>query len=97
MNHFTTHAPSMDRWRLLFNVIWAIFIMAKTRYIWWDNDVRFVLGHHVGLDLYGVIALKQQFSGIHVAPLGHIILIPSKHVFALTAECCMEKQKIPIL
>ena len=43
-------------------------------------------------------SLKQQFAGRHVAPLEHIILIPSQPVFALlNAECLAEKQQIPIL
>ena len=46
---------------------------------WWDNDVdvRFVL------DVYIACSLKQQSMGRHVAPFGHIILIPSHSVFAL--------------
>ena len=31
------------------------------------------------LDFYSASSLKQQSAGRHVAPLGHIILIPSKH------------------
>jgi hypothetical protein len=52
----------------------------------WDNDggVSFVLDQHAELDFYSASSLKQQFKGRHVAPLGHIILIPSKPVFALT-------------
>ena len=39
-------------------------------------------------------SLKQQSADIHIAPLGHIILIPSQPVFAflLNAECLAEKQ-----
>ena len=41
---------------------------------WWDDvhddDVHFVL--------------DQQSAGRHVDPLGHIILIPSQQVFALS-------------
>ena len=48
------------------------------------DEVRFVLDQHAELDLYSASSLKQQFTGRHVAPLGHIILIPSKPVFALT-------------
>jgi len=35
----------------------------------------------------------------HVAPLGHIILIPTNQslLFLLNAECLAEKQQIPIL
>ena len=48
-----------------------------------DGEVCFVLDHHAGLNLYSASTLKQQFVSIHVAPLGHIILIPSQPVFAL--------------
>jgi hypothetical protein len=34
------------------------------------------------LDFYSVSLLKQQSADRHVAPLGHIILIPSQPVFA---------------
>jgi len=51
------------------------------------------------LDLYSASSLKQQSAGRHVAPLGHIILIPSQPVFAhfLNAVCSAEKQQIPML
>jgi len=55
--------------------------MARTR----DNDdVHFVLDQHAYLDFYGASLLKQQSAGRHVVPIGHIILIPSKTVFALS-------------
>jgi hypothetical protein len=38
---------------------------------------------------YGASSLKQQFAGRYVVPLGHIILIPSKPVFALSPLCCV--------
>ena len=47
-----------------------------------DDEVRFVLDQHAELDCYSARSLKQQFIGRHVAPLGHIILIPSLPVFA---------------
>jgi hypothetical protein len=34
-------------------------------------------------------SLKQQSVDRHVTPLGHIILILSQSVFALTPWCCM--------
>jgi len=46
------------------------------------------------LDLYSASSLKQQSAGRHVAPLGHIILIPSQPL--LNAVCLAEKQQIPI-
>ena len=53
---------------------------------WWDDDddVRFVLDQHAELGFYSASSLKQQSTCRHVAPLGHIILIPSRQVFALT-------------
>jgi hypothetical protein len=39
----------------------------------WDDD-----------DLYGASSLKVQPAGRYVAPLGHIIVIPSQPVFALS-------------
>ena len=36
------------------------------------------------LDLYSASSLKQQSMGRHVAPPGHIILISSQPVFALS-------------
>jgi hypothetical protein len=54
-------------------------------YIQWDDDeVRFVLDQHAELDFYSASSLKQQSANRHVAPLGHIILIPSQPVFAPT-------------
>ena len=49
-----------------------------------DDDVRFVLDQQAELDFYSASSLKQQSADRHVAPLGHIILIPSQPVFALT-------------
>ena len=49
-----------------------------------DDEVRFVLDQHAELDFYSASSLKQQSANRHVAPLGHIILIPSQPVFALT-------------
>ena len=34
-------------------------------------------------------SLKQQSTDRYVAPLWHIILIPSQPVFALSPECCV--------
>jgi hypothetical protein len=44
-----------------------------------QNDLQ-----HTDLDIYNAISLKQQSTGTHVAPLGHITLIPSQPVFALS-------------
>ena len=49
-----------------------------------DDEVHFVLDQHAELDFYVPNSLKQQSVDRHVAPLGHIILIPSQPVFALS-------------
>jgi hypothetical protein len=41
------------------------------------------------LDFYSAGSLKQQFADRDIAPLGHIILIPSQPVFALSPLCCV--------
>ena len=46
-----------------------------------NDEIRFVLDQ---LEFYNASWLKQQSTGRHVAPLGHIILIPSQPVFALS-------------
>jgi len=38
------------------------------------------------VDFYGASSIKQQSEDRHVAPLGHIILIPSQPVFAFNVE-----------
>ena len=52
----------------------------------WDDDgeVHFVLDQHAELDFYSASSLNQQSAERHVAPLGHIILIPSQPVFTLS-------------
>jgi len=57
--------------------------MARTSYIRWD-DVRFALDQQTQLAFYSASSHKQQPASRHVIPLGHIILIPSQPVFALT-------------
>jgi hypothetical protein len=44
-----------------------------------DNNVHLVLDQNNYLDLYSASSLLDR----HVAPLGHIILIPSQPVFSL--------------
>ena len=46
--------------------------------------VHFVLDQHAELDFYSFSSLKQQSADRLIAPLGHIILIPSQPVFALS-------------
>jgi hypothetical protein len=49
---------------------------------WYADEIHFGLDQHAELDLYSAISLKQQSADRHVAPLVHIILIPSQPVFA---------------
>ena len=56
----------------------------QVNFQWDDDEVRFVLDQHAELDFYIASSLKQQSADRHVAPLGHIILIPSQPVFALS-------------
>jgi hypothetical protein len=50
----------------------------QVNFQWDDDEVRFVLDQHAELDFYIASSLKQQSADRHVAPLGHIILIPSQ-------------------
>ena len=67
----------------------AISWREQVDFQWDDDEARFVLDQHAELDFYSASSLKQQSADIHVAPLRHIILIPSQPVFALTPKCCM--------
>ena len=49
-----------------------------------DDDVRIILYQEAFLNLYSIMSLKQQSVSRHMTPLGHIILIPSLSVIALT-------------
>ena len=61
----------------------AISWRAQDKFQWDDNEIRFVLDQHAEYDFfYGSSSQKQQSEGGHVAPLGHIILIPNQPVFA---------------
>ena len=53
----------------------------QVNFQWGDDEVRFVLDQHPELDFYSTSSLKQQSVGRNVAPLEHIILIPSQPVF----------------
>ena len=84
----------MSKW-LLFNAKFRTFSALSWReqvnFQWDEDEVRFVLDQHAELDFHSARSLKQQSAGRHVAPLGHMILIPSQPAY-LT-----EKQQIPIL
>ena len=49
-----------------------------------DDEVSFVLNQHALFNVYSANSLKQQSADRHVALLGHIILIPSQPVYALS-------------
>ena len=55
----------------------AIYWQEQVTFQWDDNDVHFVQDQHTELEFYSASSLKQQSAGRHVAPLEHIILIPS--------------------
>ena len=48
------------------------------------NSAIFQLDQHAELDFFSASSLKQQFADRNVTPLGHIILILSQPVFALS-------------
>ena len=62
----------------------AILWREQVNFQWDDDEVRFVLDHHAYSFFFSASSPKQQSASRHVAPLGHIILIPSQPVFALT-------------
>ena len=49
-----------------------------------DDDVHFVLDQHAVLYFHSASSLKQQSAGRNVTPFGHIILIPSQPIVALS-------------
>jgi hypothetical protein len=57
---------------------------ASVTFQWDDDEIHIVLDQHAELDFYSAIWLKQQSADRHIAPMGHIILIPSHPVFALS-------------
>ena len=67
-----------------FRNLLAISFWEQVNFQWDDDEVRFVLDQHTELDFYSASSLKQPSTDRHVAPLEHIILIPSRPVFALT-------------
>ena len=57
----------------------------QVNFQWDDDEVRFVLDQHAELDFYCASSVKKPFKDRHVAPFGHIILIPSQPVLSLTS------------
>ena len=72
-----------------FNNFSAISWREQVNFQWDDYEVHFVQDQHTELDFYSASSLNQKSAGRHVHPLGHIILIPSQPVFALSPSCCM--------
>jgi hypothetical protein len=64
------------------------YIVVRTSYIlmrgWWCPLCTIP----TFLDFHSASSLKQHSAGRHVAPPGHIILIPNKSVFAVTPWYC---------
>ena len=56
----------------------------QVNFQWDDDEVCFVLDQHAEMDCYSASSMKQQSAGRHVDPFGHIILISSQPVFALS-------------
>ena len=82
---------------LVFSVLWPVSLLCSFMIAfgflqrvcqWDDDDVCFVLDQHTWYDFYTACSLKPQSKGRHVTTIGHIILIPSQPVFALTPQCC---------
>ena len=71
----------MNEW-LLFNAkpvfCSVISWREQVNFQWEDDEVRFVLDQHAEFDLHSTSSLKQQSTSRYVAPLGHIILLPSQ-------------------
>ena len=69
---------------VLFSAKSAISWRKQVNFQWNDDEVGFVLDQHAELELYSASSLKQQSADRYVVPLGHIILIQSQPVFALS-------------
>ena len=71
--------------------MFSYFMTRTVNFQWDDDEVRFVLYQHDEFDFYinNASSLKQQSADIHVALLGHIILILSQPVFALSPLYCL--------
>ena len=62
----------------------AILWREQVNYQWDDDEVRIVLDQHAELDFYSASSLKQQSASRNVTPFGHIIMLPSQPIFALS-------------
>jgi hypothetical protein len=92
--YFQLYVP----WSLLLSIAWVsdCCLTSTQQFCKWNRDeTRFLLDQHAYLDCYSASSLKQQPAEIHVAALGHIILIPSHPVCGLSPQYCV--QQMPIL
>ena len=72
------------------------YIRARTSYFpmkWWWRPLCAGTKRLIGS--FSASSLKQQSTGRHVAPLGHLILIPIRTVFIVTLNFA-EKQQLPM-
>ena len=72
------------------------YIRARTSYFpmkWWWRPLCAGTKRLIGS--FSASSLKQQSAGRHVAPLGHLILIPRRTVCVVTLNFA-EKQQLPI-
>jgi hypothetical protein len=69
---------------LMINANHTIYLLYLINFRREDDQSHFLLDQHSELYFYSASSLKQQSADRHFAPLGHIILIPSQPVFALT-------------
>ena len=79
-----------SEWMLVFNAKRTFVLSWREQgtFRWLNDNIHFVLDQHSYLDLYSA-GTQQQSAGGYVAPFGHIILISSQPVFALTPYWCM--------
>ena len=66
---------------------YCYFMVVMIYFQWNDDDVSFVLDQHTKLHLHSATIVSSTSQSRHVAPLGHIIVIPSRLVFDLTPLC----------
>jgi hypothetical protein len=74
----------VSEWLLSNSNFSAILWQEKVNFQWDDDESALYQTNMLNWYLYSASSLKQQFAGRHVAPLGHIILIPSQPVFSLS-------------
>ena len=86
------HHPVLHRLlleRLHHPVLHRLLLEKKKERLLFNANSAISQLYHGELDFYNASSLKQQSADRHVAPLGHIILIPSQPVFAISTECCV--------